>query len=371
MVFLLSIVLACSLILLILLQLWSYPGKPRPFLDENGDPLPGSISEKVFVNINGQEQGMFIKSKDSTNPILLHLHGGMPEYFLTQNYPIRLEDHFTVVWWEQRGAGLSYSSALSPATMSAEQFISDVFEVTDYLRRRFGKEKIYLMAHSGGTFIGIQAVARRPQLYFAYIGVAQISRQLKSEALAYDYMLRQFKANGNTSMARRLEAAPVSLTGGVPEAYLSVRDDAMHSLGVGTTHDMRSVLSGIFLPSLRFQEYTLVEKVNLWRGKLRSGVGSLWNEIIATDLTKTVTELGLPVYFFHGIHDYTVSYHEAKSYFHEVRAPKKGFYTFDQSAHSPIFEEPERTLTILLKDVLAGTTELADPTVEVDPRKSR
>lgn len=314
---------------------------------------------------------MFIKSKDSTNPILLYLHGGMPEYFLTQNYPVRLEEYFTVVWWEQRGSGLSYSSAMSPAAMSVEQFISDVFEVTDYLRRRFGKEKVYLMAHSGGTFIGIQTVARRPQLYSAYIGVAQISHQLKSEALAYDYMLNQFIANGNTSMVRKLEAAPVSLSDGVPEAYLSVRDDAMHSLGVGTAHEMRSVLSGIFLPSLRFQEYTLAEKINLWRGKLRSGVGSLWNEIVATDLTKTVTELDLPVYFFHGIYDYTVSYEEAKSYFYKVKAPKKGFYTFEESAHSPMFEEPERTLKVLLKDVLAGATDLADPIAEVAPRKSR
>ena len=275
------------------------------------------------------------------------------------------------MWWEQRGSGLSYGSTMSPATMSAEQFISDVFEVTDYLRRRFGKEKIYLMAHSGGTFIGIQAAARRPHLYFAYIGVAQISYQLKSEALAYDYMLKQFKANGNTSMVRKLEGAPVSLSDGVTEAYLAVRDEAMHSLGVGTTRDMKSVLSGIFLPSLMFKEYTLAEKINLWKGKLRSGVGSLWNEIVATDLSKTVTELGLPVYFFHGIHDYTVSYDEAKSYFHEVRASKKGFYTFEQSAHSPIFEEPERTLNVLLKDVLMGATDLADPIADVAPRKSR
>jgi len=342
------------------LKLCSYHGKPRPFLDENGRPYPRSISEKAFVNINGVQQGMFIKSKDSANPVLLYLHGGMPEYFLTQNYPIRFEEYFTVVWWEQRGSGLSHTPAISSATMSAEQFISDVFELTEYLRRRFGKEKIYLMAHSGGTFFGIQAAARRPQLYFSYIGVAQISNQLKSEKLAYDYMLKQFKEKGNTSMVRKLEAAPVSLSKGIPDAYLSVRDNAMHSLGVGTTRDMKSVFSGIFLQSLKFREYTLAEKINLWRGKAVSGVASLWNEIITTDLAKNITELSLPVYFFHGKHDYTVSYGEAKSYFDTIGAPKKGFYSFEQSAHSPIFEEPEKTLKVLLKDVLAGTTDLAD-----------
>jgi hypothetical protein len=52
-----------------------------------------------------------------------------------------------------------------------------------------------------------------------------------------------------------------------------------------------------------------------------------------------VTELDLPVYFFHGIYDYTVSYTEAKSYFERLKTPLKGFYTFEQSAHSPLHEE--------------------------------
>lgn len=303
---------------------------------------------------------MFIMSKDATHPVLLYLHGGMPDYFLTQKYPTGLEDYFTVVWWEQRGSGLSYSADIPPETMTLEQMVSDTLELTNYLRHRFGQEKIYLMGHSGGTFIGIQAVARAPEFYYAYIGVAQMSNQLKSECLAYEYMLQQFQENGNLEMVRKLEAAPVTITGGIPDAYLAVRDKAMHSLGIGTTHDMNSVLSGIFFPSLTFRGYTLLEKINMWRGKSQSGVSPMWDEIIATDLTITVPELELPVYFFEGIYDYTCSYGEARSYFEKLKAPLKGFYTFEQSAHSPIFEEPEKTLEILLEDVLAGTNNLAD-----------
>ena len=101
------------------------PWKTEPFLDENGSPLAGSISEKVFVNINGVEQGMFIKSKDATHPVLLYLHGGMPDYFLTQKYPTGLENDFTVVWWEQRGSGISYRADIPPETMTLDQLISD------------------------------------------------------------------------------------------------------------------------------------------------------------------------------------------------------------------------------------------------------
>jgi pimeloyl-ACP methyl ester carboxylesterase len=354
-----SVLAACALILAGVLLLLS-PGKPEPFLDNTGSPLAGSISEKIHVNINGVDQGMFIKSKDEKNPVLLYLHGGMPDYFLTRRRPTGLEDHFTVVWWEQRGSGLSYSPDIPPEKMTAEQFISDTLAVTNYLRNRFGKDKIYLMGHSGGTFIGIQVAARAPELYHAYIGMAQMSHQLESERLAYDYMLQQFKVRGDDKMVRKLEAAPVTMEHGAPRAYLALRDTGMHSLGIGTTHEMRSVLDGIFIPSWLFREYTLSEKVNLWRGKIRSGVSSLWDEIIATDLSQRMPELEVPVYFFEGVYDYTCSYTEAKAYFEVLKAPVKGFYTFEHSAHCPIFEEPARMLKILREDVLAGANRLAD-----------
>jgi len=335
-------------------------GKAEPFLDENGRLLEGAISEKVFVEINGVRQGMFIKSRDAANPVLLYLHGGMPDYFIAKRYPTGLEEHFTVVWWEQRGSGISFNPSLSPETMTLEQMISDSLELTNYLRRRFAQEKIYLMGHSGGTFIGIQAAARSPELFYAYLGVAQMSNQLKSEKLAYDSMLKQFKEKGNTRMVRKLEQAPVTLTDGTPDGYLKVRDKAMHRLGIGTTRDMRSVITGIFLPSLLCREYSLREKLNMWLGKSRAVVSILWDKMLATDLSKAVTRIDLPVYFFEGIYDYTCSFTEAKAFFELLKAPLKGFYAFEHSAHSPLLEEPGKMLRILRADVLAGVNNLAD-----------
>jgi pimeloyl-ACP methyl ester carboxylesterase len=97
----------------------------------------------------------------------------------------------------------------------------------------------------------------------------------------------------------------------------------------------------------------------MWRGKLFSG-SFLWNKMLATDLTKQTPEIDLPVYFFHGIYDYTVSYTEAKAYLEKLKAPVKGFYTFEQSAHSPLFEESQKMLKILQEDVLVGANNLAD-----------
>jgi pimeloyl-ACP methyl ester carboxylesterase len=337
------------------------PGKPLPIVDKAGKQVAGSISEKIRVNINGAEEGMFIKGRDPANPVLLFVHGGsgMPEYFLTQRYPTDLEDYFTVCWWDRRGAGLSYSPDIKAETMTVERQVSDTLAVTSYLRSRFHQDKIYLMAHSGGAFFALQAAARAPELYHAYIGVAQITWQLKSENLAWQYMVKRFREIGDTGMADKLERAPITMSVPLPMSYMKLRDPAMHPLGIGTTRDMRSVISGVFLRSWLNREYTLGEKLNIWRGKFFSD-RIFWNTILATDLAREVPELRLPVYFFHGAHDYTVSYPLAKAYFDALKAPLKGFYTFQESAHSPMFEEPAKMKKIFREDILAGTNQLAD-----------
>lgn len=354
-----SVIVAGILILVGILLAFS-PGKPEPFSDINGNPLASSISEKILVTINDVEQGMFIKGKNVNNPVLLYLHGGMPDYFLTQKYPTSLEDYFTMVWWEQRGSGISFRDDIPKEAITVDLLISDTLAVTNYLRDRFRREKIYLMGHSGGTFFGIQVAAQHPELYYAYIGEAQSVYQLESEKIVYDYMLKEFKASGNAEMVQKLGAAPVTMENGTPAGYLAVRDVAMHSLGIGTTHDMKSIVTGIFLPSLMFREYTFIDKVNLWRGKARNGVSVIWDTSLYTDLSQQVTEFDLPIYFLEGIYDYTCNYSLAKNYFVKIEAPVKGFYTFKQSAHIPIFEEPEKALKILLEDVLNGTNNLAD-----------
>jgi pimeloyl-ACP methyl ester carboxylesterase len=239
--------------------------------------------------------------------------------------------------------------------------ITDITEVSKYLRNRFGKEKIYLMGHSWGSFIGIQAASQTPEQYYAYIGIGQISNQYKSEYLAYDFMLDKYKQAGNHKMYLKLkEAAPIIIDNNLSDSYIAVRDEAMHSLGIGTTHKMKSVISGIFMPVMMCNAYTLSEKINIWRGKWSPYSNKLWNEMLTTILPDKLKDIPIPVYFIHGKYDYTCSYSEAKNYFDLIYAPVKGFYTFNHSAHSPLFEEPDKMLEILQKDVLLGTNKFAD-----------
>jgi len=119
------------------------PGRPAPLLNDNGQLIANRLSEKVFVEINGIRQGLFIQSTDKSHPVLLFLHGGqgMPQFIFNMTHPSGLERHFTVAWWEQRGAGLSFDAAIPAASMTLDQLIADTIAVTDYLRERFAQDK--------------------------------------------------------------------------------------------------------------------------------------------------------------------------------------------------------------------------------------
>lgn len=365
MLIILSVLLAGVLVLTGVLLARS-PGRVDPFLDKNGVVPAGSISEKIFLNIGGVEQGMFIRGRDIKNPVLLFLHGGpgMPTYFLTKQFPTGLEDRFTVCYWEQRGAGISYSPDGKAENLTVEQLISDTIEVTNYLRKRFGQEKITLMAHSWGTFIGMQAAAKAPELYCAYVGVSQITNQLASEKIAYKWMMEQYLASGNTNKVKMLQSFPIleSDASVIPYFKAPVRDAAMHELGVGTMRNMKDVYNGVFFPFLGTKEYTLAEKFNtFFRAKpfIQKETG-LIDELFATNLTVKVPKLEIPVYFMSGSYDYTVNHELNRAYLTQLQAPVKGYYTFSGSAHSPMHEEPDRFMRIIVEDVLNGTTALAD-----------
>ncbi|MCL2065438.1 MAG: alpha/beta hydrolase [Candidatus Cloacimonetes bacterium] len=314
-----------------------------------------TIKEKIFIQVNGNKIGMFIEGNNLNAPVLLFLHGGpgMPQYGLTQKYPTFLEEHFIVCWYEQRGAGLSYDKAIDYEQMTIENIILDTIEVTNYLRERFQQDKIYLIGHSWGTLIGIKTIKQYPELFHAYIGVAQIVNQLKSEKLAYQYMLEQYKEQNNRQMIKKLERFNILESNIIPLDYVKFRDKPMHELGIGTTYKMKSVITGIFLPIMRNKNYTFSERINIWRAKSKIlNNTNLWEKMTETGLFIKIDSVDIPIYFLHGIFDYTVNYSLTQEYFDSLNAPTKRFYTFDKSAHSPIFEEPERVTKIILEDVL-------------------
>lgn len=216
------------------------------------------------------------------------------------------------------------------------------------------------MGHSGGSFLGVYVVDKASELYEAYIGIAQMSDQFLSEKLAYDYILNKYREMNNKKMVAHFEKFSINDQNKIPIEYLKMRDDAMHELGIGTMRNMRNIVTELFLPSLYFSEYTISDKYHLWAGKSKYGISQNWERMIRTNLIETKNDFKIPVYFFHGLYDYTCSYELAKKYFDKIQAPIKGFYTFEQSAHTPLFEEPEKMNRILVNDVKNLRTDLSD-----------
>lgn len=360
------VVIIVGLLLLVsgILLLYS-PGKISPYVDKNNNVLQGSLAEKVFIPIGGIQQGMFIRSKNLNNPVLLYVHGGpaFPNYFLIEKYNPGLEDYFTVCYWEQRGGGLSYSNEVTKESMNFDQLASDAMEVTNYLRKRFGKEKIFMMAHSGGTPIALLAAFRNPEWYYAYIAMAQITNQAESEKVAYTYMVNEYTRAGKQKRISALKRYQILEPGAniLPYYSSTIRDRYMHESGIGTMHHMKSIFREIFLPVWTCRAYTLKEKINIWKSKFFFlPETNIYHELLSTDFTKIVQKLEVPVYFFSGQYDLTVNVNLSRSYLSDLEAPVKGFYTFHHSAHSPLYEQPDSIRKIIEFDVLNLQNNLAD-----------
>jgi len=357
-------VLLLSISAILCLLLISH-GKPAPFIDGQGNKLKGSISEKTFIQVGGVKQGMFIRSKSSENPVLLFVHGGpgFPNYYLFEKFNPGLEDYFTVCYWEQRGSGLSYSPEISPESMTLEQFTSDAIEVTQYLRERFKKDKIFIMAWSGGTTIALPAVSQAPELFHAYIAMGQITRQRESERIAYEYMMKQLTEQNDQRSVKQLNKYDSLRSESDLISFFNsgIRDNLMHKMGIGTMRNMKSVFRDVFIAVWNCRAYTLREKVSIWKSKLLFlPKTNLKTQALLTDFSATYPEIDVPVYFMCGKYDLTVNTDLTRDYYNRLKAPLKGFYTFSNSAHGPLFEETDRFRQIIEADIMRLEKNLAD-----------
>jgi pimeloyl-ACP methyl ester carboxylesterase len=341
------------LLLLLIFILINSPGKPRPFLNHDGTKISASISVIETLNINGLNQKMIIRGRDTTKPVLLYLHGGPgdPEYPFVHQFNSGIEDLFVVCYWDQRGAGLSYSKNIPPETMTLSQFVEDAGKVSEYLIYKFNRKKIYLLGHSWGTMLGSFTAKKYPDYFYAFIAVGQVGDQVRSENISYNFVLSRAKELKDRKAIRALENIGTPPYSDPEEAIGKMLIERKYVIRYGG-----AIKKGEFYPkaikSLFFcKEYTFRDKINYLKG-MKFTKGYLWDEIMKTNLFKTVPVQKIPVYIMQGIYDHQTSYVVAKEYYDSLQAPVKKFFPFEYSAHSPIFEEPEKFENIL-KEILS------------------
>lgn len=186
------------------------PHTPQ-FRTKDGQVIEGSIVSLEQVNIGGGEQTILVRGKSASSPVLLFLHGGpgMPAMYLANAFQRPLEEHFVVVYWDQRGAGKSFSEDIPIEIMNVEQFVSDTVELTQMLKERFGQEKIYLVGHSWGSYPRMLVVARQPEIFHTYIGIGQVASE-KSQVIQIqdEYIQQQVQASGNPEAMTDIQHDP-------------------------------------------------------------------------------------------------------------------------------------------------------------------
>lgn len=136
----------------------------------------GGVNESMYVEINGTRQWISIYGEDLDNPVLLYLHGGPGSATSPYDYAFTRQwaDVYTVVTWDQRNCGKSYDAGQNDIALTYDLFMDDGLDMTTFLLDYLGKEKITLLGHSWGTYLGANLALTYPELYDAYIGTGQM-----------------------------------------------------------------------------------------------------------------------------------------------------------------------------------------------------
>lgn len=344
-----AVSVACLLVLAVALL---RPASTAPILGENGKPLADSVSEFATVDIAGDDQTMLIRGHDTDDPVILFLAGGPggSELGSMSRYAHPLEENFVVVTWDQLGTGRSTGQFDPSSKLSFDRSVTDTIEVSEYLRQRFSKDRIYLVGNSWGTFLGVRAAQQRPDLYAAYVGTGQMVDAVDTDRMFYEDALDYADTTGNTAMA-------ATLRGNGPPPY----DDLLDMAPLVASEHQWNDYSGIDgFPGLReptgnlfVSEYSLMDQVRSMANLLDTFV-TLYPELYDIDL-RDATRLDVPVYLVQGAHEARGRAVLAQEWFDRLDAPDKKLFTFEHSGHRPWVQEPEHFAEVMTDTVLART----------------
>ena len=318
--------------------------------DARGAVKPASIASLERIRLGGIEQTILLRGHDRSLPLLLILHGGpggtaMP---LVHEFSSQLEEHFVVVNWDQRGAGKSYAPDIPESSMTVDQFVRDCRDLVSYLCERFQQRKIYLAGHSWGTQIGVLTVQRHPELFHAYIGIAQVVNVRRAESISLQFALEGARRAGDRMAEDRLvRLKPPGYDGSVKDLLFQRECVARY----GGTFSNQAVDKALFRKYFQSHEYSLGDLLKLKKGSHWS-LSTMWEQGLDWDLLQQVPVLEVPAYFLHGRCDRVTPSELVQEYFDLLQAPRKALIWFEHSGHCPLFEEAGRFQRVLIERIL-------------------
>jgi len=328
--------LVLALAVLAARMLW--PISTPPFRDAHGAPVPGSIAVAERWRVNGVEESVIIRGRDRRNPPLIWLHGGpgSSETPVLRVLNGALEDHFTVVYWDQRLAGQTLVPfAPPPSSLTVGQMVSDLEVVVDRVRARLGQDRVVLVGHSWGTMLGVLYASRHPDKVAAYVGIGQMTDKPRAEALSYAYTLDQARRAGDAK-------AVADLTRIGPPPYKGRQDIFVERVWLdrfgGVSYADMSLPRLMWIAARASEANGRDVYANLFAGS--AGTALLEREMESTNLDRSYTRFAMPVFLVDGRHDYVTGAVLAHAYFERISAPQKGFLLFHCAGHNAHLEQP-------------------------------
>jgi pimeloyl-ACP methyl ester carboxylesterase len=311
----------------------SGPGRLR----EPTCTTPGkAVDEKGFVPIGGIEQWVRIKGSSCTNPIIVVVHGGPgnPNTPFADNLYKAWEKDFTIVQWDQRGAGMTYGR--NPLTddvpLVVERLRDDGLEVARYVAKRFGKQKVILMGGSWSSVIGVYMAKSNPEMFCGYVSSSQLVNESGEERASYDATLSLARAaNDNDAVAILDALGPPPWTN--PRNPGILRRVMRKHEGLRTEPAPKSwwVYAAEYTTPKAEADYTAGEDYSWLQyvGMKGDGIASKIN------LYKLGPKFGMPFYMVQGQEDLMTMPAPSKRYFDFLQAPRKEFVLVPRTGHDP------------------------------------
>lgn len=317
---------------------------------------PNGVQETFEVTLGGARQIVNVRGSDRDNPLLIFVHGGpgaveMPFAWAFQR---PWEDVFTVVQYDQRGAGRSYPlndpATLAP-TMTPDRYRDDAIELIELLKKRYAKRKVVLMGHSWGSIVGLSVAVKRPDLLYAYVGVGQGIDFREGEKAGMAWTRARALAAGNMEAVDAVDGLAPYPNGD----FTIAKADGWRKYAIpyGSLIYNKPDLRYYFQTPRLSPEYSEADR-QAWSKGSEFSVTTLWPRLADVSF-KPVKKMGVPLVFLLGRHDYTVPSPVAADWFARVKAPSKKLVWLEHSAHMPMVEEPGHFFAALLQDVLPLT----------------
>ncbi|HEX4266264.1 MAG TPA: alpha/beta hydrolase [Steroidobacteraceae bacterium] len=306
-----------------------------------------ALCQQRFVRIGGIEQWISIAGANPANPVLLMVHGGpgIPQWPDAAHFE-PWEKYFTVVLWDQRGAGHTFGRyGAGTPDVTLQRIADDGVELTRYLCRTLGKKKIVLLGHSWGSLVAVHMVQQAPQLFAAYVGTGQMADFRAGALIQYRLILDKARRNHAAAELKALQAL------GDPDPanqqqYAVYRNYLPTILAPSDLAYIKEQRSGAAALMAAYPK----EGPDVMAGAKFSHP-RLWPYVVQADLPRTAATLGTAYFLIQGQGDVMAATPQAVRYFEVVQAPYKKLVVIPHAGHFALITAPDAFRDVLVKKV--------------------